>query len=165
MTLYARLADLSAGATIGVESALSPRLSVERALARAQERLGGEAESVPLSPDNITNLSGEGGVISTMVLWAPPWDHRALVELREQLGSRRLIAVEPVSALGLRRAGQRLATPLLRRRFGLDFNRDLPRELRLAGFAIEAADRFTAGTLSIETYAYLELRPHLISSR
>ena len=77
--------------------------------------------------------------------------------MRKRLGSGRLIAVEPVAGLGVHRGIQWILTLWWRRRLGHHFNRDLPMELRAAGFTTETVDRFTVGRLSVRTYAYMEL--------
>jgi hypothetical protein len=136
---------------------LDPPSSVAEALARARARLTSPIHELGPDPLQPWPERHVGGVLCDGVLWAPAWDHDALVEVRHRLGSRRLIAVEPVSGLGLRRVVQWLATPSLRRRLGHHFNRDLPIELRAAGFTIDAIDRFSPGRLTARTYAYLEL--------
>ena len=76
------------------------------------------------------------------------------------MGSHRLLAVEPVAGIGWRRLVQGVLTPWWRRRLGHHFNRDLPIELRAAGFTVDQIDRFTAGPLGLQSYAYIELSVH-----
>jgi hypothetical protein len=58
-----------------------------------------------------------------------------------------------VPDVGLRRVAQWLLTPFWRLRRGHTFNRDLPADLRRAGFALTEIDRFAAGAAGIRTYA------------
>jgi hypothetical protein len=121
---------------------LAPRSTLDAAWARARQRAG---------PDDR---------VEACTLWSAAWDGDALIELRATLGPNRLATVEPVAGLGWRRLVQRLLAPWWRRRLGHDFDRDLPRELRAAGFTIDEIDRFTADPLGLRTYAYLELSSH-----
>jgi hypothetical protein len=151
---------------------LGSRPSLDDALTQARSNLGLDpdlvVEGVPPTPSidwyAVANLGSgtdddgsEHPLFASCVLWRPAWDHEALVQLRSRLGTRRLVAVEPVAGLGPWRLIQWVLTPWWRHRLGTDFNRDLPRELRVAGFTIDTVDRFTVGSMPIRTYAYLEL--------
>lgn len=111
---------------------------------------------VGADPSAPLDTSG-GDVVASHTLWRPQWGADELSALCESLGERRLFVVEPTSGLGYRRLLQWLAAPLWRRRLGYDYNRDLPTDLRAAGFQIHAIDRFTVGRLTIRTYFYGEL--------
>ncbi len=104
-----------------------------------------------------------GDLVATCVLWSQAWDPAALAELHalvdEADGARRLLAVEPVPALGLARLGQRVGRRWLHRRHGHHFERDLPRELRAVGFQVFAIDRFRTDRFGLATYALLVLGP------
>lgn len=144
---------------------LDPRSSLDEVLGRARSNLGLDpdlvVDGIPPTPSTEWFSDwGESPLFASCVLWAPAWDHDALVRLRSQLGSRQLVAVEPVAGLWPRRLVQWVLTPWWRHKLGHDFNRDLPRELRAAGFTIATVDRFTTGSLAIKTYAHLELSAH-----
>ncbi|MCP3992026.1 MAG: hypothetical protein GY724_23340 [Actinomycetia bacterium] len=173
---------MSEGTSSALKLRLNPRSSLGSAITRAHSNLDlspeGVANGVPPTPSvewfsasalepggggqdgEAASGAGAGPLLATCVLWLPAWDQDALVRLRNQLGSRPLVAVEPVAGLGLRRLVQWLLTPWWRHQLGHDFNRDLPIELRAAGFTVDTIDRFTAGRLAIKTYAYLELSSH-----
>lgn len=90
--------------------------------------------------------------LAEYALWSPRWDHDALVRLRDDLDGRPLVLVEPVPGLGLRRLLQWLLTPWWRWRHRHAFNRDLPVDLRAAGFVLTDIDRFTTGKTGLRTY-------------
>ncbi|MDH3681085.1 MAG: hypothetical protein OEV40_14195 [Acidimicrobiia bacterium] len=98
----------------------------------------------------------EGDELMTLALWSPEWTDEALRRLRGELTGgerrRRLLFVEPTAGLGWRRVVQLAAGPLLRRRLGHDFRRDVPVALRRAGFAIDTLDRFGVGLGGVRTY-------------
>lgn len=112
------------------------------------------------NPGRSASVVSGGDVVARLVLWSPGWDAEALRQLRAQLASgppnRRLIFVEPVPDIGWRRRLQRLGRRLWRTRLGYSFERDLPAELRTAGFTIDTLDRFSIGRLGLRTYAYGE---------
>lgn len=100
------------------------------------------------------------------MLWSPAWDRAELEALRQRMeaagGGRHLIFVEPVSALGWRRLAQRVLGRRWRRRLGHSFERDVPAELRAAGFVLTTIDRFALGPGSVRTYAYGEAVPDTV---
>lgn len=99
---------------------------------------------------------GDAPVLARCVLWSPAWDRAALTELHRRLNGNRLIFVEPTAGLGRRRLAQRAGRRLWLRRHGHDYERDVPAELRSAGFMINTLDRFAVGPGSIQMYAYGE---------
>ena len=101
-----------------------------------------------------------GDLVARLVLWSPRWDMDALRDLCRRVDEgpdgRRLIFVEPLSATGWRRVVQRAMSGYWVRRLGHNFDRDLPVDLRHAGFMINTLDRFSLGPLGLWTYAYGE---------
>ncbi|MEL7155055.1 MAG: hypothetical protein AAFN30_00495 [Actinomycetota bacterium] len=138
--------------------------TVAASLAIARSRMRPPGRQVPPAPPlpEGSSAASEGDLLADRVLWHPSWDGAALRRLCGQLGDRRLFAVEPVPTLGTARLGQRLLGPYWRRRLGHDFEADVPRELRRAGFQIFVIDRFAVDPLGLQTYAYLEVGPRLV---
>lgn len=84
-------------------------------------------------------------VLSDTVLWQ--WPDWALHRLSDLLLARGgiLVFVEPTAGLAIRRVGQRLGRRWLRRRLGHDFERDIPADLRAAGFVVTTQVRLRHG--------------------
>lgn len=146
----------------GTSAPLNAVLASRSTLARAAERARARSNEPVRQLDRLVTLPVDdqsGDVVAHCVLWSEQWTVDALTELCEELGDRRLIMVEPAPGLGPRRLAQWLLTYWWRRRLGYDYNRDLPIELRRAGFEIHTIDRFTVGRLTIRTYFYAELAP------
>lgn len=98
------------------------------------------------------------GAWDCLVSIAQLWTTTDLGELAGVVCSgNRLFFVEPVAAFGLANRVQKLAAPLLRSRYGLDFECDLPHELRGAGMTPTSVDRFQIGR-SLFTFAAGEAR-------
>jgi len=90
--------------------------------------------------------SGTSPVVgSDCALWT--WSAADLDRLSRLLQERNgvLVFLEPTAGLGLRRAGQRLGRPWFERRLGHHFERDVPAELRAAGFIVTTQVRFRHG--------------------
>ena len=87
----------------------------------------------------INKIAGMGPkpvVGSDMVLWT--WPPAALADLSaavEEAGGI-VVFLEPTAGLGLRRAAQIAAGGLFRRTRAHDYRRDIPAELRAAGFIV-----------------------------
>ncbi|MEM8923939.1 MAG: hypothetical protein AAGD35_10595, partial [Actinomycetota bacterium] len=120
----------------------SASITVADGVAAARARAGADPVPVPDRPPMVMPADEGRPLLADRVLWHRRWDEPALVALRNTLGHRRLHAVEPAPCLGTARLFQWLLGPWWRRRLGHDFNRDLPMELRRAGFQIFAIDRF-----------------------
>lgn len=69
----------------------------------------------------------------------------------------RLFFVEPVAGFGLALRAQRMGRTLIRARFGLSFETDLPQALRDVGITPTSTDRFRAGNPML-TFAAGEAR-------
>ncbi|MGF1598616.1 MAG: hypothetical protein ACFCVK_17095 [Acidimicrobiales bacterium] len=98
----------------------------------------------------------DAAVLAVTVLWSPAWSSADLGALAARLGPGRLLFVEPTAGLGWRRVLQRALAPVFRRLLGHDFDRDVPAELRRAGFLVTAVDRFHTDRAGILSYAYGE---------
>lgn len=139
-----------------MNAVLASRSTLARAAERARTRSNEPVHELERVPTALLD-EHSGDIVAHCVLWSEQWTAEALAELCEKLGDRRLIVVEPAPGLGPRRMAQWLLTWWWRRRLGYDYNRDLPIELRRAGFQFHAIDRFTVGRLTIRTYFYGEL--------
>lgn len=129
-------AGLAAGATgdilqLGLDVALPYSPSV-----RVVERLDGQGL-----------CSGEprfDAIVSVAEVWRPEWTRDDLSHLAAQLRpGGRLLFAEPVSVVGPSGRVQRVLDPVLRRRHGLGFVRDVPAALRDAGLVTVAVRRMT----------------------
>ncbi len=165
----AELARILSGASHTVEASVA--VARDKAVERAQARSAADGSVVdvrelPVVAPPVATMAaviGEhGDLVASQVLWGPTWDWASLSELCRLLEDRRLFAVEPVPTLGVRRWAQRALAPWWRRVLGHDFERDVPVEVRKAGFQIFAIDRFAVGRLGLRTYAYLELGPRVV---
>ena len=86
--------------------------------------------------NRIAGMGPKPVVGSDMVVWT--WPPAALADLSavvEEAGGI-LVFLEPTAGLGLRRAAQIAAGRLFRRTRGHDYRRDIPAELRAAGFVV-----------------------------
>jgi hypothetical protein len=95
------------------------------------------ADETPQTQINKIAAMGPKPVVgSDMVLWTwPPAELAGLSTALEETGGI-LVFLEPTAGLGLRRAAQLAAGRLLRRTRGHDYRRDIPAELRAAGFIV-----------------------------
>lgn len=84
-------------------------------------------------------------VVADTVLW--DWSDADLRRLSDLLRARKglLVFIEPTAGLAARRIAQRLGRRRLRRRLGHDFERDVPAELRSAGFIVTTQVRLQHG--------------------
>lgn len=88
-------------------------------------------------------------VVSTLVLCSVPDLSRALARIRRLLKpDGQLLFIEHVVGVGVRGAIQRVVTPVWRHAAaGCHLDRDTPRALREAGFAVTDLDRFRTSPL------------------
>lgn len=89
---------------------------------------------------------GPVSVVSYLAMWRPDGAARRLGRLRRQLpsGSRVLFA-EPTVGLGTAAVLQRYGRTVAVKRLGLSFHRDIPNDLRQAGFEVTTVLRFSVG--------------------
>ena len=85
-------------------------------------------------------------VVVYLSLWESSSSKAKLVVLKEAapVGSR-LIFLEPTLGVGLAAVLQRFAKPMLLRRIGLSFHRDIPAMIRAAGWQLTTVNRFAVG--------------------
>jgi len=137
----------------------------ELALARLR------AAEVEVATADPTDRGGSGDVVVSSLLHGEPWDiptvSAVCARMAEGAGSGRLLFLEPTASSGWRALIQRssgfglLLDRGLGRRLGggHHFDRDVPEEIRAAGFMINTLDRFSLGPLGIGTYVYGEATP------
>ncbi len=92
-------------------------------------------------------------VVAEFVLWR--WSPEALADLSVGIGpDTTLVFLEPTADLGWRRLLHRVARPALRRRYGHDFEVDVPAALRAAGLVVTTTDRFGLGPMGVRSYVW-----------
>lgn len=111
--------------------------------------IGRDASVVARFSDLDHVFDGEDGpvsVVSYLAMWRPDGSLRRLDRLRRQLpsGSRVLFA-EPTVGLGTAAVLQRYGRTVAVKRLGLSFHRDIPSDLRQAGFEVTTVLRFSVG--------------------
>lgn len=98
------------------------------------------------APDSVDPAGPAVSIVSYLSMWQPHGSTARLERLRRRLpAGSRVVFVEPTlgvgAAAGLQRAGRVIAV----KRLGLSFHRDIPEELRRAGFEVTSVVRFSLG--------------------
>ena len=99
-------------------------------------------------------------VLVYLTLWNRASNNAALVALREiAADGSRMVFVEPTLGVGVASLLQRIAKPMLRRRIGLSFHRDIPAIIRAAGWQLTTVNRVSVGApASVMTFVVGEAR-------
>lgn len=109
-------------------------------------------------------------IMSDCALWS--WPSGAVARLAEVLERsdpdkpRRLLFLEPTAGLGWRDRIQRLIPRFWRRRYGHEFGRDIPAELRSHGLTVTTTVRFREGRVrhyvvgEARHYRHMDRGPH-----
>lgn len=131
--------------------------------------VGGDSGPKPVTADRFKDLpewindqDGPVAIISYLSLWRRDASHAALAALAEvvPVGSR-FVFVEPTLGLGFSSLIQRVARPLLKRRLGVSFHRDIPAVLRSAGWQLTTVKRVSVGApAAVMTFAVGEARKY-----
>jgi hypothetical protein len=140
---------------------LEPLLGVPTCRAAARQWLG---QRLAVPSDDVAMLDSSGTrslaelepmadrvrhVVADCVLWSWPPAHVArlarVLEASERDGWQRLLFLEPTAGLGWRDRIQRHNPAFWRRRYGHDFRRDIPAELRSHGLTVTTTVRFREG--------------------
>lgn len=140
---------------------LEPLLGLPTSRAAARQWLGQlvavpSDEVVVLDPSGTHSLVELGSVsdkvryiVANCVLWS--WPSGAVAQLAQVLrasdpdGPQRLLFLEPTAGLGWRDRVQRSNPRFWRRRYGHEFGRDIPAELRSHGLTVTTTVRFREG--------------------
>ncbi len=140
---------------------LEPLLGVPTSRAAARQWLG---QRLVVPSDDVVVLHASGArslaelepaadrvrdVVADCVLWSWPSAYLAqlarILEASERDGWQRLLFLEPTAGLGWRDRIQRRNAGFWHRRYGHDFRRDIPAELRSHGLTVTTTVRFREG--------------------
>ncbi len=140
---------------------LEPLLGVPTSRAAARQWL---AQRLVVPSDDVAVLDSSGTrslaelepradrvryVVADCVLWSWPSAHLAqlagMLEASERNRRLRLLFLEPTAGLGWRDRIQQRNSGFWRRRYGHDFCRDIPAELRSHGLTVTTTLRFREG--------------------
>ena len=138
------MSDSSSPATTPVVPAWDRETDLAGARAQIRVRVGTHDQELWLQPDidparqlaGVAEL-GDGAVLGAdMVLWT--WNTAELAQLSTAVASiaGTLVFLEPTAGLGIRRMTQRIGRRWFRRARGHHYERDVPAELRAAGFIV-----------------------------